>query len=915
MARRKGLYSSQIIPAPKELQKSASSPETLGLAYAVKLEEFIPPPGKGNSLGIRHGLQSTGDAIGAGVITEIMEYRKSDGTLQILAYTNDGKIHSLNEGTGAWTEQKTGLDTDGTIFWTEFNSELVIVNGIDTPFAWNGSTMTDLSEYVEERRIASWADQNQFTVKSSTDISGKYPTSGNIIVTFSASNLAVTSITLSGSTATVTTTAAHNLTTGDLVTISNAAEEEYNGTFEITVSSTTVFTYTVSGSPSSPATVNTQRIKAVRGSKKPVGGWVTTDTTFNYATGIGSTASNSTGVQVSVISQDANFFLTLELQYRKSGEATWRVGDRKKLRSWKPQSSSEYADTFEVKGLPADTYEWRFMIAEGTDLAEDRNPTGNNSGISHAETIYVQPGFASRKAVGAELIDGIISDDGLVLEAATLTHSSGTATFTSTSNHMLNTGDVITVYDASDDLYNVTAEILSTPTSTTFTFKISGNPTSPASASSSLPTTIVYSVDKIEVTDTVSTSSYSSGNQLLTVTTSSNILPDVTGVTIDKLEYEDSPPAFSFIFAKHDRLWALAPKELTATTFGAAEGDRMKVYYTDSTNNKNTWYNRTTQSVGYINLAQKQSFHDELVGISDIEGNMTFHGRRQLQVWAGTDPTATGDFTFIKKIPVGTVHGKLIQNFPGDVFFFTPYGARSLRNVFQSAEIELVPDLGSNVDPDIQAAVTTLLSSDANYKKARSWFYERDGFYGFYLGSNPFVYSLQEESKGFVRFKGDFANSTAFFGLSDGRLMTGVNDQLKVYANGADGNDIKYLDGTTAIRAIWESPWIEKNFRWGNRSWNFITETQSYATMLFRRYKDSNKSMSKDYLITIDTRYAKWDDDVNSQWDDGLAWDSTTARPTIVNDQFIAQNFAFRMEVESLDKPFIINGLIALGGR
>lgn len=64
----------------------------------------------------------------------------------------------------------------------------------------------------------------------------------------------VSSITRSGSTATVTTSAAHNLVTGDNVTISGATQTEYNGTYTITATGGSTFTYTISGTPATPAT-------------------------------------------------------------------------------------------------------------------------------------------------------------------------------------------------------------------------------------------------------------------------------------------------------------------------------------------------------------------------------------------------------------------------------------------------------------------------------------------------------------------------------------------------------------------------------------------------------------------------------------------------------------------------------------
>jgi uncharacterized phiE125 gp8 family phage protein len=64
----------------------------------------------------------------------------------------------------------------------------------------------------------------------------------------------VSGITRSGEVATATTSAAHGFSSGDRITIAGSDQADYNGTFLIAVSSTTVFTYTVLNSPTSPAT-------------------------------------------------------------------------------------------------------------------------------------------------------------------------------------------------------------------------------------------------------------------------------------------------------------------------------------------------------------------------------------------------------------------------------------------------------------------------------------------------------------------------------------------------------------------------------------------------------------------------------------------------------------------------------------
>jgi hypothetical protein len=64
----------------------------------------------------------------------------------------------------------------------------------------------------------------------------------------------VVSITRSGTTATLTTSAPHRFKVGDKVAISGATQTEYNGIVTITGVTATTFTYEVSGSPASPAT-------------------------------------------------------------------------------------------------------------------------------------------------------------------------------------------------------------------------------------------------------------------------------------------------------------------------------------------------------------------------------------------------------------------------------------------------------------------------------------------------------------------------------------------------------------------------------------------------------------------------------------------------------------------------------------
>jgi len=67
--------------------------------------------------------------------------------------------------------------------------------------------------------------------------------------------IAITSIARSGTTATVTTSAAHGYASGDYVTLAGVTPSGYIGEFPITVTGASTFTFAVTGSPATPATV------------------------------------------------------------------------------------------------------------------------------------------------------------------------------------------------------------------------------------------------------------------------------------------------------------------------------------------------------------------------------------------------------------------------------------------------------------------------------------------------------------------------------------------------------------------------------------------------------------------------------------------------------------------------------------
>ena len=132
------------------------------------------------------------------------------------------------------------------------------------PQTASGEFLERWAEYEGLTRLAATPSTGYITVTgtvaTAVPLGTEWRTADNVLVTsiaagsIAAISASVSSLTRSGTTVTGTTAAAHEMATGIEVTISGAVETDYNGTFEVTVLSTTTFQYEITGSPSTPAT-------------------------------------------------------------------------------------------------------------------------------------------------------------------------------------------------------------------------------------------------------------------------------------------------------------------------------------------------------------------------------------------------------------------------------------------------------------------------------------------------------------------------------------------------------------------------------------------------------------------------------------------------------------------------------------
>jgi len=178
---------------------------------AVTLNNLYPTP---TDVQLRLGYTKASNGI-TGQVNTLMNY--SGATTETLFAAAGTVIYDTSTSTA--TADVTGLSNDKFQYVNIANQGghyLSAVNGIDPALIYNG---TD------------WLK-----------VAGTNTAYG------------ITSITHVTTVATLTTSVAHGLITGNQVTIAGAVPTAYNGTYKITVTSPTTFTYTMASSPASNAT-------------------------------------------------------------------------------------------------------------------------------------------------------------------------------------------------------------------------------------------------------------------------------------------------------------------------------------------------------------------------------------------------------------------------------------------------------------------------------------------------------------------------------------------------------------------------------------------------------------------------------------------------------------------------------------
>ena len=200
------------IPAPIGGWNGRDSLANMSPTDAVQMVNWYPTP---TDVTMRKGYTKSSTGI-TGAVNTLMNY-PTNSSYKLFAVAST-RIYDATSSTA--TQVFTGLTSDKLQYVNFTNTSgnyLVACNGADPTLIYDGS--------------------NWFKVATTTTAA------------------TISSITRSGTLATLTTATAHNLITGNRVTISGASSSEYNGTYVITRTGANTFTYTMASTPAANATV------------------------------------------------------------------------------------------------------------------------------------------------------------------------------------------------------------------------------------------------------------------------------------------------------------------------------------------------------------------------------------------------------------------------------------------------------------------------------------------------------------------------------------------------------------------------------------------------------------------------------------------------------------------------------------
>ncbi|TPL98321.1 hypothetical protein [Mesorhizobium sp. B2-3-10] len=207
VATRPGIFEGGLLTLfPRQLANSSLSPTLLNSSQnARQLLNILPNKKKAGSGSLRFGMGKKGPAAPADTL-DGWQFRRADGTIETLHLGDDFTLRRFDESLNTYATVKSGLSSSGLLGATQFNGKLIFYNGVDPNFAYDGTTVTDLGEYVQDLQASTytWVANNSISLVPAPGRTD-YPVGRKVRVTFAVAGVVVGTITSSTLVGTVRT--------------------------------------------------------------------------------------------------------------------------------------------------------------------------------------------------------------------------------------------------------------------------------------------------------------------------------------------------------------------------------------------------------------------------------------------------------------------------------------------------------------------------------------------------------------------------------------------------------------------------------------------------------------------------------------------------------------------------------------
>lgn len=224
--------------APTDLSQPSANCRMTGLG------EVYTRPGYINT-GVDLGMGTGGNVIGHRMMRQNITFFSGGGTVK---YCKDTGLPTAPFAAPVATGITLTAGTQSTM--SEYAGDIFITNSTDGLFRIAVMQLGAASTTGDGFLNLSLGDG--FRIPGTT---GQLLVAGTAYTyTLRPSQQALTSLTSAATTATATSTGAHDLVTGMQVTISGARDNRYNGTFVVTVTGGSTFTYTIASGATTPDT-------------------------------------------------------------------------------------------------------------------------------------------------------------------------------------------------------------------------------------------------------------------------------------------------------------------------------------------------------------------------------------------------------------------------------------------------------------------------------------------------------------------------------------------------------------------------------------------------------------------------------------------------------------------------------------